>query len=109
MMTIKDIKVFYNNKEYTLDELIFKLSFLEKEKEELQNELLALRKEKELLKNNLKLSEELRQYSSENKILELRGEIKYLKEKNSSLENELAIQTELNVNLCRHIIEINEK
>ena len=48
---------------------------------ELENEVLTLKKEKELLNNNLKLSEEIRQYSSENKILELREEIKYLKKK----------------------------
>ena len=81
---------------------------LQTENSKLKEENIALKKEKELLKKNLELSEEIRNNSSEKKIIELQEDKRELQYKIQKLEFDLVKQTQLNVYLVRLLKEKEE-
>lgn len=81
---------------------------LQTENSKLKEENIALKKEKELLKKNLELSEEIRNNSSEKKIIELQEDKRELQYKIQKLEFDLVKQTQLNVYLVRILKEKEE-
>ena len=87
-----------NKKIKELDTEIFKL----------KEENTILKREKELLKKNLELSEEIRNNSSEKKIIELQEDKRELQHKIQDLEFDLVKQTQLNVYLVRLLKEKEE-
>ena len=72
---------------------------------ELIEENATLKKKTELLNQCFNTSEEMRKYCTEDKVMELRKEIKCLEEKIYLLENKLKLQTELNVELVHKITD----
>ena len=85
-----------------------KIKELNTENFKLKEENIALKKEKELLKKNLELSEEIRNNSSEKKIIELQEDKRELQNKIQDLEYDLVKQTQLNVYLVRLLKEKEE-
>lgn len=81
---------------------------LQTENSKLKEENITLKGEKELLKKNLELSEEIRNNSSEKKIIELQEDKRELRYKIQKLEFDLVKQTELNVYLVRLLKEREE-
>lgn len=90
-----------NKKANTIKELQIEIS-------KLKEENTILKREKELFKKNLELSEEVRNNSSEKKIIELQEDKRELRYKIQKLEFDLVKQTELNVYLVRLLKEREE-
>lgn len=81
---------------------------LQTENSKLKEENIILKREKELLKKNLELSEEIRNYSSERKIIELQEDKRELQYKIQKLECDLTNQIQTNVYLIQLLKEKEE-
>lgn len=98
--------------------MIMALNHLEKDAEKikelntlnssLKEENTILNKEKELLERKIELSEGIRNYTSEKKIIELQNDKREMSSKIQNLEYELTKQTQLNVYLVRLLKEKEE-
>ena len=98
-------------KSVLIDELNKKANIikeLQAEISKLKEENTILKREKELLKKNLELSEEIRNNSSEKKIIELQEDKRELQYKIQDLEFDLVKQTQLNVYLVQLLKEKEE-
>ena len=85
-----------------------KIKELNAENFKLKEENATLKKEKELLKKNLELTEEIRNNSSEKRIIELQEDKRSLQYKIQDLEYDLTKQTQLNVYLVQLLKEKEE-